>query len=135
MILKTLIFTSLVAIISTNLFAQVGVTFHQSSIPFVGINKQIGERFLPEFRIGTDNFFEDTALELDVNYLLIKKSDYELYSGLGGRIQILQGLVIPVGINCYPLENKNFGFHIELAGIVGEKNVLRGSWGIRIKLE
>jgi hypothetical protein len=133
---KSTLLVIFVLLISQKSFSQIGITFHQSNIPSIGINKQIGERLLPEFRIGTDNFFEDTGLELDINYLLIKRKDFQFYSGLGGRIQIFEGLVIPVGVNIYPLENKNFGFHIELAGIVGgNNNILRGSWGIRIKLE
>jgi hypothetical protein len=41
--------------------------------------------------------------------------------------------VVPIGVNIYPFSNKNFGFHIELAPIIGWDDVLRGSWGIRYR--
>jgi len=114
--------------------AQIGVAFHQSNIPFIGVNYQVSERFLPELRVSTDNFFANTTLELSLNYLIIKKEDYQFYSGIGARSQVFEGVVIPVGVNYYPFENKNFGFHVELAGLFGESNLMRGSWGIRFNL-
>jgi len=93
---------------------------HFSSIKYsLYWNKQTDWRkILPEFRIGTDNFFEDTAFELNINYLFIKKEDLEIYSGLVGRVLIFEGLVIPLGVIYYLFENKNFGFHIDMAGII-----------------
>lgn len=112
-------------------FAQFGVNFHQSNLPFVGLNYEIKNRLRPEVRIGTDNFFEETTFEGVVTYDLAEKEDYEIYAGVGGRINRFEGLVIPVGVNVYPLSSKQFGFHIELAPLIGETSVLRGSWGIR----
>lgn len=120
--------------LSAQSYGQVGVTFHQSVIPSVGVNKQIGERFLPELRIGVDNLLEDTSFELDINFLFIKKTNHEVYAGIGGRTQLFEGLVIPLGVNCYPFENKNFGFHVEMAALLSDNHVLRGSWGVRIRL-
>lgn len=45
----------------------------------------------------------------------------------------VDGIVIPVGLNIYPLPFKNFGFHMELAAIAGDGGILRGSWGIRYR--
>jgi len=58
-----------------------------------------------------------------------------MYAGLGGRIRILEGIVVPVSLNIYPFENKSFGFQIELAPILRESSLLRGSWGIRYRFE
>ena len=112
-------------------FGQFGINFHQSNLPFVGLNYEIKNKLRPELRVGTDNYFEETTLEAVITYDLAQKDEYEIYAGVGGRVNSFEGLVIPIGVNVYPLSTKQFGFHIELAPILGEINVLRGSWGIR----
>lgn len=114
-------------------YGQWGVSMHQSNLPFFGVNYEWKEKLLPEFRVGTDNFLEDTSYELTLNYILKKEEHLDLYAGIGARVQIFEGLVLPVGMNIYPLRNKKFGFHIELAGIVDDFTILRGSWGIRYR--
>ncbi|MCX2743251.1 hypothetical protein OO013_05205 [Mangrovivirga sp. M17] len=115
--------------------AQVGAGFHYSNLPFLGINYEISDRFRPELRIGTDTFLEDVSLEGVVTYDLLDKPDYELYLGLGARSEDFSGLVIPFGLNLYPLDNKNFGFHFEVAPIVGDVDILRGSLGFRYRFK
>lgn len=131
--MKKLILLAFFGLISTASFAQWTVSYHQSNLPFLGVNKQLGEKFLPEFRIGTDQYFDDLSLELDVNYILKKTDRFEFYGGLGGRIGNFEGVVIPLGLNIYPFEQKDFGFHMEGAAIVGESNIARGSFGIRYR--
>ena len=118
---------------SNNSFAQLGVSFHQSNLPFVGLSYEINNRFLPELRIGTDNYVEDTSLEFAVSYIFKRNELVNVYAGVGGRIGIFEGLVVPVGLNIYPFEKKNFGFQIELAPIISEVSILRGSGGIRYR--
>lgn len=132
--MKKLIFVSILCAVFQISHGQFGASVHQSSIPFIGLNYQINDRFLPELRIGTDNYFEDTSLEFVLNYIFKKDEIVNAYFGLGGRIEIFQGIVVPLGMNIYPFEKKNFGFHIELAGLFADEgNVLRGSWGIRYR--
>lgn len=119
--------------ISNNSFAQIGISYHQSNLPFVGISYEINNRFLPELRIGTDNYIGDTSLELVINYIFKRNETVNIYAGLGGRIGSFEGLVIPVGLNIYPFDQKNFGFQIELAPILRETSLLRGSGGIRYR--
>ncbi|MCF6361514.1 MAG: hypothetical protein L3J29_12230 [Cyclobacteriaceae bacterium] len=114
-------------------FAQFGVAYHQSNLPFVGINYEIGEKIRPEVRIGTDSFIEDISFEAVVTYDILNKQNFELYAGVGVRTEDFGGIVIPVGVNIYPFTFENFGFHIELAPILGDSQVLRGSWGIRYR--
>ena len=115
-------------------FTQFVASFHQSNLPFAGVGYQFKNKIRPEFRIGTDNYFDVLALEAVVMYNLIQKDEYEFYAGIGGRVTTLSGVVVPVGLNVYPLPAKQFGFHIELAPIVAEAGVLlRGSWGIRYR--
>jgi hypothetical protein len=131
--MKKLILFAFFGLISTASFAQWTVSYHQSNLPFLGVNTQLGERWLPEFRVGTDQYFSDLSLELDANYILKKTERFEFYGGLGGRIGDFSGLVIPLGLNIYPFEQKDFGFHIEGAGLVGDESIFRGSFGIRYR--
>lgn len=132
-ILKIVLFSASL-FITSNALAQFGVSFHQSNLPFVGFNYQLGEKWLPELRVGVDNFLSETSLELAVNYIVKETDDVQVYTGLGGRVQDFDGLVIPLGLNIYPFQQKKLGCHIELAGLVGyDDTVLRGSWGIRYR--
>lgn len=118
--------------VSNTSFSQIGISFNQSNLPFVGISYEMN-KFLPELRIGTDNFIGDTSLELAVNYIFKRNETVDVYAGLGIRVGSFGGIVVPVGLNIYPFDNKNFGFQIELAPILGETSVLRGSGGIRYR--
>ena len=129
--MKNVLITLLIALPSIS-FAQLGISFHQSNLPFIGINYEIN-RIRPELRVGTDTFFEDISLEGVITYDILKKEEYEFYTGLGVRTNGFTGLVVPIGLNIYPFTTKQFGFHIELSPIVGEDNILRGSWGIRYR--
>lgn len=115
-------------------FSQLGVSFHQSNLPFFGVNYQFKSKFRAELRLGVDNYIENTSVEAVVTYDFIKNEDYEFYGGLGLRGSNENGgAVIPFGLNVYPLNVKKFGFHIEIAPIIEEDAILRGSWGIRYK--
>jgi hypothetical protein len=118
-------------------WAQLGVSYHQSNLPFFGLNYEIKDRFRPELRLGTDAYFEEMTFELVVTYDILNKEDYEVYGGLGVRSEEDYGSVaLPVGLNVYPFTGKKFGFHIELAVLAGEDDpVLRGSWGIRYRFK
>jgi hypothetical protein len=114
-------------------WAQFGVGIHQSNLPFAAFSYEIKDRFRPELRVGTDNYFDALSVEAIVSYDIINKADFEFYAAVGYRSEDFQGLTLPVGINVYPFEAKKFGFHIELTPILGEESLLRGSWGIRYR--
>ena len=113
--------------------AQFSVSYHQSSLPFIGLGYEIKDRFLPELRISSDRYFEDIALEAVATYQFINRKDIEFYAGAGARGLDYTGLVFPIGFNIYPLWSKRFGFHIEVAPMISEVQILRGSWGIRYR--
>lgn len=113
-------------------YGQFGTNFHQSNLPFLGINYEIADRVRPEFRIGTDQFISELSYEGVLTYDVINREDYEFYAGLGVRINDFEGLVLPIGLNIFPFDSKNFGFHIEFAAI-NNMDAVRGSWGIRYK--
>ncbi|MCW3073090.1 MAG: hypothetical protein JWP69_159 [Flaviaesturariibacter sp.] len=132
--MRKIIITLLIAL-PTISFGQLGISFHQSNLPFIGLNYQIKNKIRPELRVGTDNYFDAISVEGIITYDILKKEDYEFYAGLGVRTNDFTGLVIPIGLNVYPLSTKQFGFHIELSPIVGDDNILRGSWGIRYRFK
>lgn len=114
-------------------FSQAGVSFHQSNLPFVGLNYEINQKIRPEVRVGVDEFFKQMSLEGVVTYDFVEKDEFEFYAGVGGRVNRFDAIVLPLGLNIYPLNSKQFGFHIEVAPILGEANLVRGSWGIRYR--
>lgn len=127
---------TLIFLLASNVaFAQFGVNIHQSEIPFAGFNYEFSERWRPEMRIGTDNYFDDISIEIVATYDILNKTSYEFYAGAGARFNMFDGMVIPVGLNIFPFETKSFGFHIELSPIItfGDDSLLRGSWGIRYR--
>lgn len=132
--MRKIILTLFIAL-PTISFAQLGISFHQSNLPFIGVNYEIKNKIRPELRIGTDNYFDAISVEGIITYDILKKEDYEFYAGLGVRTNDFTGLVIPIGLNIYPLRTKQFGFHIELSPVVGDDNILRGSWGIRYRFK
>ena len=131
--MKKLVLIACFGLFSLAAFSQTTINFHQSNLPFLGVNYQFGERFIPEFRVGTDQYLDDISLELVANFIFKKTDRFEFYGGVGPRIGSFAGVVIPVGLNIYPFEEKDFGFHIEGAGIVGESSLFRGSFGIRYR--
>lgn len=118
---------------STIASAQFGVNYHQSNLPFIGINYEIKDRFRPELRLGTDIFIENLTGEVNLMFDAVNRQEFEFYVGLGAKNGDYNGLTIPVGLNMYPFQTKNFGFHIEVTPIIREATVLRGSWGIRYR--
>lgn len=131
--MRNLIILILAAAVPSSVYGQFGISFHQSNLPFVGFSYEINNKLRPELRVGIDNLFEQTSIEGILTYDLANKEDYELYAGLGLRVNGFAGLIIPLGLNIYPLPTKQFGFHIEIAPIIGELSLLRGSWGIRYR--
>ena len=131
--LKKILFLVIFFGTATFVQAQWTTAFHISNRPFVAVNYQLGEKWLSEFRVDVDNSFEYTGLELVLNYVFIENETYQFYGGLGGRVNYFSGLVIPVGLNIYPFEDKSFGFQMEMAGLIGEVGILRGSTGIRYR--
>lgn len=120
-------------LVSSAAFAQWTASYHQGALPFIGINRQIGNKWIPELRIGTNVELESLPLEFVFNRIFFHNDRVDFYGGLGARPNNFAGLVIPFGLNIYPFEKKDFGFHIEGAPIIGESAVLRGSFGLRYR--
>jgi hypothetical protein len=120
-------------LLHTKSFGQLGIDFHQSGIPFIGLTYDLKERFLTELRISTDIELTNISPEFIFAYKIARTETLNFYAGLGARANVFYGLVVPVGFALYPFENKQFGFQIEMAPLIGEEMILRGSWGIRYR--
>ncbi len=133
--MKKLLLLTSILLFSTAAFAQWTVSYHQSNLPFIGAAKQIGNHWIPEFRLGTDNFVENLSVELVANYLIHDSDSKQFYIGVGGRANMFSGAVVPFGLNLFPFSRKDFGFHIEASPIVVFDGgvLLRGSFGIRYR--
>lgn len=130
------IITVLLLLFATNGYAQFGVSFHQSNLPFVGFNYEIKGKFLPEVRVGIDNYIRDVSLEAVGTYQFINKEDVEVYAGAGIRSRNSDGAIVtPVGLHVFPFTTKKLGFHMEVSPLflLEKEVVLRGSWGIRYR--
>ncbi|MEK6478465.1 hypothetical protein WJR50_13060 [Catalinimonas sp. 4WD22] len=116
-------------------FAQLGVSYHQSGLSFIGVQYNFSEApIMAEFRLSTDNFLENATPELVGTYGFINKEQHQVYAGLGLRVNRLEGVVIPLGLKVYPLKDfAGLGLHMELAPIIYTEEdggtILRGSWG------
>ncbi|WPP52952.1 hypothetical protein [Catalinimonas niigatensis] len=116
--------------------AQVGVSYHQSGLPFVGVQYNFaGQPIMAEFRLSTDRDFDDISPEIVATYSFINKPQHQVYGGLGLRVNVLEGIVFPIGIKVYPIQSfSGLGLHVELAPSIAtnefeSENILRGSWG------
>lgn len=121
--------------LTSTALAQFGVGLHQYNLPFVAFSYEINEKWVPELRFGTDNYFYDIGIEAVLNHKIKSTEEVDFYAGLGGRVLLFDGVVIPVGVNIYPFQKKSFGFHMELAGLIpfDDSAILRGTWGIRYR--
>lgn len=128
-----LLIITFICLASFKSLAQVGVDFHQSSLPFIGLTYDIQTIFLAELRLSTDVQFDNVSPELIIAYKIARTDNFNFYTGVGGRANVFTGVVVPLGVAFYPFENKQFGFQMEVAPILGENSVLRGSWGIRYR--
>lgn len=128
---------SFLLLLTTVSKAQFGISYHQSNLPFLGINYTLSDRFFGELRIGTDRFLGDLSLEAVMALTMGKSEEVDPYVGLGFRFDpegLGAGLMLPLGLNIYPFSNRRLGCHIELCPFTADQDVvIRGSWGIRYR--
>ncbi|ADR20627.1 hypothetical protein MATR_17480 [Marivirga tractuosa] len=133
--------TTLVLVIIPFLsFSQSIVSYHQShNGGQVAYAYEINENFRPEIRLYADTFIDDFLVKLMFNYDWIEEENYEFYSGISLLGSTVGGatLGLPLGLNIYPFEYKNFGFLMEFSPSfpIDEANgaYFTGSWGIRYR--
>lgn len=111
--------------------AQFGVAYHLTFDSFFGFNYQIKDKFLPELRLSTNTNIVD--VEATFSYIFQHNDFSDVYAGLGISTLGDWYVTIPVGINVYPFNIKNFGFHMEATPMILGDFIFRGSIGIRYR--
>jgi len=131
---KTVILSVLFILLSNYSKAQLMLSYHQYlDDNLVGISYELNH-LRPEFRFGVNRILEEIALEFNLNYILISNEKYNFYSGVGYNNDLgINSFVIPIGLNIYPFELKEFGFLIEIKPTFSDDvySSLRGSIGIQ----
>ncbi len=130
--MKKVIILIVLASMSYAAEAQFGVSYHllHSNINF---NYQFNEKFIPEVRLSTNRDFDFLDLEATFSYVFHRNSLVDAYAGAGISTENYTYLMVPVGLNIYPFEQKNFGFLLEVSPMLGENAYLRGDVGIRYR--
>jgi len=135
-----LLLTTAIVLLPFLSFSQSIVSYHQSpNGGEVSYAYEFSNNFRPELRLFPNTLIEDFFLKLMVSYDWVNKENYEFYSGVSviGSTLGHATLGLPVGLNIYPFENKNFGFLMEFSpGLPfgeGDSAYFTGSWGIRYR--
>jgi hypothetical protein len=95
-------------------FSQLSASFNYSSIPKIGIGYQFSSRIWTELRVISNTRDEDFSPELIIVGNIIKKDRHNIYLGLGASINDFSGIVLPIGLEFYPIESfDRFSLRIE----------------------
>jgi hypothetical protein len=132
--MKKLILLLVLALFYYQANAQLAVGFHRSYLPFVGVNYQIGDRFIPNYRIAVNNLNSETAMQLALSYVIKQQEHYQIYGGLAAHyFKEETTLGISGGMNLYPFKTKGLGFHLEVTTLFDRDGILRGGWGLQYR--
>ena len=90
------------------------MSYHYSSLSKIGLGYNFSQRIWSELRIYSDTYLGGFTPELVVLYNISVKERHEIYVGVGGVINSISGIVLPIGLQFRPLENfRRFSVHIE----------------------
>ncbi|MEN8119510.1 MAG: hypothetical protein ABFS35_04160 [Bacteroidota bacterium] len=120
------------------MFAQFSVSYYSSSVPKAGIQYDFSDKIGAELRLYTNVFFDDFTPELVLKYNIVTNNQFDFYSGIGGVINSINGIFIPVGFQFRPIEKfRQFSLHAEIAPLWDFNNsfIFLGSWGFRCKFK
>lgn len=121
--------------ICNSTIGQLSMSYQYSSLSKLGIGYNFSQRIWSELRIYSDTYLESFTPELVVLYNVSVKERHEIYIGVGGVINSLSGIVIPIGLQFRPLENfRRFSIQIEFEPVIdigNEDLAFLSSAGIR----
>ena len=128
------------AMLSSTANAQLSAAYYDGSPSSkIGIGYQFNEKIWTELRMYNGFSISNTPLEAVVNFSLKKDEFYQLYLGVGGIVNDLNGIVAPLGMYIYPFQKlNNFSFMIELQPVYSfnaTEAFLFASWGIRYQFK
>jgi len=122
--------------VSFHLKAQVSVAYHYSfALSSIAVGTNPDRNIWGEFRIGMDTELNDFSPEVVGFWNYLKRDDFKLFVGLGLRLNLAAGPILPAfGFTFNPIESKpNFAIHAEGAVLARAEDtaILRGSLGLR----
>ena len=119
--------------------AQIGIGYlHSDVISAFGLSTNPANKIWAEARIGLDVNWSNASPEFLGNMNVIRRDDFDLFVGIGGRFNALEGVILPnVGFQFRPIQKKdNFYLHAEGMYVHGEAaDIFKGSIGIRYFLK
>ena len=132
--IKFLMLLGFLLAISAKGNTQLSVAYYSSSLAKIGLGYDFSDKVRAEFRVYSNTFREDITPEIVLCYNIIRRDYHNIYLGLGYAFNVIDGLVIPVGVQFSPISNfKRFSLHIELQPTYEyfEGLILQASWGLR----
>lgn len=138
--LTTLLIIIGCTLVSFTAKAQLSAAYYDGSPSSkIGIGYQFNENIWTELRLYNGFRLTNTPVEAVVNFSLKKDEFYQLYLGVGGIVNDLNGIVAPLGMYIYPFQKlDNFSFMIELQPVYSFSEsdaLLFASWGIRYQFK
>jgi len=137
--MKKLLFIALMLIAANLMKAQVGFSYHQSTlVSSFGISTNPDKKLWGEARIGANSTeFDITAIAL---YNVVEREDFKLYSGAGLGSTFQDGnFALALGFQFKPIEKKDnftlFGEYTPLFKLQEGSFLASGSIGIRYFLK
>ena len=114
--------------------SQTSVSFYNSTHPKFGLAYSFSSRFWSELRLYNFYSSSDFTPEMVFCYNVVQKERHNFYIGLGGTMNVYNGLAVPLGTQFYPVKDFNrFSLHIEFLPISTFREYLhlQSAFGIR----
>lgn len=117
-------------------FSQLSVSYYNSHLSKIGLGYSFSEKISSELRLYGNTTIDDLSPELVVCYNFARGEKHNVYGGIGVVANLLNGIVVPVGVQFTPFDNLNrVSFHIEIQPTLDfdYDPIIQSSWGLRYK--
>ncbi|HLP06280.1 MAG TPA: hypothetical protein VK152_12715 [Paludibacter sp.] len=133
--IRIMVLLGLAFLLSNKAFSQIGISYYSSSLPKIGLSYDFSGKTWTELRLYSNTVFRDLTPELVVCHNFVHTEKYNVYAGLGGVVNVFNGVVFPIGVQFTPEKFDKFSLHIELQPTVLLENdlIVQSSWGIRYR--
>ncbi len=116
-------------------FAQFSASYYHSNFSSkIGAGYNYNDRFWNELRLLTNTPLESITPEFVVGYNFVHQDRHNVYAGLGGILNGINGVSFPVGVQFTPLKSfDRFFLQMEFQPLISDADgvLLLGSWGIK----
>lgn len=132
--IKLLILLGLLFGINPKAKSQLSIAYYSSSMAKIGMGYDFSEKVRGELRVYSNTFREDITPEIVLCFNIVRREYHNIYIGLGYAFNAIDGLVIPAGVQFYPIPDfRKFSLHVELQPTYEyfDGLILQASWGLR----